>query len=564
MPPIFDEFNAAESKPFDFQIERLIALLRIALTSFSLVFFITTPGNQQQFASVKLILAVYTIFGVCVALQSYVGKLGTVWQLAVHFTDIAVITIVKHFLGDNSTALFILCIFVFLSATVRWNWRGALWTTAILVVLQIFLLIAVGGETEFFVQYTFLFVIGGMFAFFGASRERSQERLVNLAAWPSMTSMNRSADTAAADKWLDASLMHIAEVLEVPRVLLVWEVAQEPYLFTALFADGKCKHDSMAAHAYGNLVAPELADETFASDALASSYCTTSAGNNLFLNPIIAMLLQQHFAISSVCSAPFAGEICNGRVFVLDRSNWGEDDLTLIKVVASRLRIQLEHHTLCVRLEESTASRERTKLARDLHDGILQSLTAAGLQLKAATSLAQDKVLSNVENVRMLLLSEQKRIREFIDGRNPTSSQYLYELSAEMEGELEAIRRQWGCNVELTVSPKDAAVSRELGYQLEFILAEASANAVQHGQASHIDVAIETIPDRIRLRIADNGHGLEGGTRAFSHSELSDLNVGPQSLRKRIGELNGSLSLSSSPHGVELHIELPGCGGAPA
>jgi len=142
-------------------------------------------------------------------------------------------------------------------------------------------------------------------------------------------------------------------------------------------------------------------------------------------------------------------------------------------------------------------------------------------------------------------------------------SQELFELSADMERELNAIQRQWGCDVVLSVSPKGATVSQDLGHQLEFILAEASANAVRHGQASRIDVAIETIPDRIRLRISDNGHGLEAKTRAYSQNDMSDLNIGPQSLRKRIAELNGSFSLLSSPQGVELHVELPFCSSAP-
>jgi signal transduction histidine kinase len=283
----------------------------------------------------------------------------------------------------------------------------------------------------------------------------------------------------------------------------------------------------------------------------------TSAGNDLFLNLIIDPLLIRHYAISSVCSAPFSGEICNGRVFVLDRLNWGEDDLTLTQVVASRLRIQLEHHALCIRLEESTASRERIKLARDLHDGILQSLTAAGLQLKSIASQAQGKVERDVENVRKLLQAEQQRIRGFVNGRPLSGSQELFELSAEMERELDAIRRQWGCDVALSIDPKGATVPRELANHLEFILAEASANAVQHGHASRIDVAIESISDRIRLRIADNGHGLVGTARDYSHDELLDLNIGPQSLRNRISALNGSLSLFSSPQGVELRIELP-------
>ena len=78
-----------------------------------------------------------------------------------------------------------------------------------------------------------------MFVFFGVSRERSAERLTQIADWPN----NRLQSYTDIDDhhWLDASLSHIATVLQVPRVLVLWEIAQEPYCFSALFADGKCQ-----------------------------------------------------------------------------------------------------------------------------------------------------------------------------------------------------------------------------------------------------------------------------------------------------------------------------------
>ena len=69
--------------------------------------------------------------------------------------------------------------------------------------------------------------------------------------------------------------------------------------------------------------------------------------------------------------------------------------------------------------------------------------------------------------------------------------------------------------------------------------------------------------DRYRRFAIEYDHGLEAKTRAYSQNDLSDLNIGPQSLRKRIAELNGSLSLLSSPQGVELHVELPFCSNVP-
>ena len=61
-------------------------------------------------------------------------------------------------------------------------------------------------------------MVGGVFVFFGASRERSTERLTQIADWPK----NRlQSYTNINGHWLDTSLDHIATVLQAPRVLVV-------------------------------------------------------------------------------------------------------------------------------------------------------------------------------------------------------------------------------------------------------------------------------------------------------------------------------------------------------
>ena len=244
-------------------------------------------------------------------------------------------------------------------------------------------------------------------------------------------------------------------------------------------------------------------------------------------------------------------------MFILDRSLWGDDDLTLVEIVASRLHLELEYYALSIELKETAASRERIRLARDLHDGVLQTLTGAALQLGSINS--GQKIKHKLEDVRELLLGEQQRIRAFVEGRQPSPRhQYLY-LHDAIKPEIERIKRRWGCTVLLSVTPRDAAASLELTRQIEFLLAEAAANAVQHGNASHINITVEQLHNLIRLRIADNGRGLSGITGSYTQDDLVARTIGPQSISKRIVELGGTLALSSSPKGVELCIELP-CG----
>ena len=69
---------------------------------------------------------------------------------------------------------------------------------------------------------------------------------------------------------------------------------------------------------------------------------------------------------SQVCAAlRFQANLCKGRVFVLDRPHWEDEDLTLTEIVASRLRLELEYYALSIELKETAASsRTHTPRAR--------------------------------------------------------------------------------------------------------------------------------------------------------------------------------------------------------
>ena len=124
---------------------------------------------------------------------------------------------------------------------------------------------------------------------------------------------------------------------------------------------------------------------------------------------------------------------------------------------------------------------------------------------------------------------------------------------------LKKLEQQWDCVIVLqSITPQDATVANEIMLQLEFLIAEAVANAVQHGSASLINIAIERTPNNIQLRIADNGLGLPGTLGTYSHVELETLGIGPQSILKRVTELRGTLSLVSSRKGVELLVCVKG------
>jgi signal transduction histidine kinase len=556
-----DTLYAAGHKSFDLPIERLVALLRIALTCFCFVVISTLSGPQLQYREpLQFILVTYALFGLGVALLPTIGKFRTGWQLPVHVIDVGVVSILMYFIETVSAAFLILYVFVLMSATYRWNWRGALWTTIAFPALQLVFSASNPFATGFLIQCSFLFIVGGVFVFFGVSRERSAESLTQIANWPN----NRLQSYANVDdRWLDASLNHIATVFQAPRVLLLWEITQEPYCFSALLTSTGCQKERTTTTAFDGLVSAEIEGLAFAAENAQPNECITLQGVKHCVDPVISESLKNQFNISSVCSAPFSSDYGKGRIFVLDRPRWGEDDLTLAEIVASRLHLELEYYAISLELKETAASRERVRLARDLHDGVLQTLTGAALQLSSVASPMSQDVKQKLDGVRELLLGEQQRIREFVEGRQTSPRSESLNLHDEVQREIERIQRQWGCTATLLAITENATVSPEMIRQLRFLLAEGAANAVKHGNASHIDLKIERTPNNVRLQIADNGHGLSGIEGTFTQNELAARVIGPQSIAKRVAELGGTLSLTSSGQGVELYIELP-CNGQAA
>src|SRR5947207_15780702 len=125
-----------------------------------------------------------------------------------------------------------------------------------------------------------------------------------------------------------------------------------------MFTDGRCQKERTATSALDGLVSAEIEGLPFAAEMKQPKECLTLQGIKHLISPVINESLKSQFNIASVCSAPFSSDYCKGRVFILDRSDWREDDLTLAEIVASRLHLELEYYAVSLELKETAASRE--------------------------------------------------------------------------------------------------------------------------------------------------------------------------------------------------------------
>jgi signal transduction histidine kinase len=399
-----------------------------------------------------------------------------------------------------------------------------------------------------------LIAAAGFLAYFSALRVRRREQLSKLADWPAPDPSHMSSPSLAT------VLSHCARSLEVPRVLVVWEEVDEPFVKVAVWKDNVYEHTREIAGGLDDFLRSQhYSDSIFVTTNVSSGFVDMQDGAARLKTPIINEELIRRFQIRSVGTAPFVGTLCRGRVFILDRGSWGDFLLLLIKFVASRIAMELDRQILQCQTEEAAAVRERIRLTRDLHDGILQSLTAARFQLKLLSDSHPDKdAQSRVNTIKQLLNNEQIRIRDFVRQTLPKSNAGT-DLAPcqDLQRVISELSELWDCTISFSVDPEDARVPAKLSAHLSLMLAEAVSNAVRHGEATTIRVGIRKTNEHIAIEIQDDGHGMIASACRYDHKEPAGPWSGPVSLRGRVVELGGSLDIRSSPLGTELQIRVP-------
>ena len=179
------------------------------------------------------------------------------------------------------------------------------------------------------------------------------------------------------------------------------------------------------------------------------------------------------------------------------------DDLILGEVVAWLVVTRLESLYWQDRLREAAALDERVRLARDLHDSLLQSQTGAALQLVAARRLLDrdpDVGKQRLADVQQQLERDELEMRTFVTrlrpARGPVASPAAMSLAERLDELRQRIERQWDIHVKLHLDSIDGLPDEIL--EGTYRLAQESiVNAARHADASVIDVRLSTRDDGI-------------------------------------------------------------------
>jgi signal transduction histidine kinase len=237
-------------------------------------------------------------------------------------------------------------------------------------------------------------------------------------------------------------------------------------------------------------------------------------------------------------------------------------EIELLDEIARQLALGMERLRLQGRVQEQqneiAITAERNRIARDMHDGLVQYVYALGLRLEHARDLSASDpaavapVLTGAIEQSNHVLSE---MRTFIYQLRPIImkekeiSEWVRDLCAQFQ-------QATGIQVSAEIgSPAAEELSPEITIALFRIIQEALANIYKHAGASRASLMLDFTTDGVRLVIEDHGRGFDVDARTapgIAHGH------GLQNIHERVAELGGRLDLESAPGaGTKLVAAFP-------
>jgi signal transduction histidine kinase len=530
----------------------LVAAARLVLAAFALIAIWADPAQPALHeVTAYWILAGYLVAAVGLMAAALWLPLRPVVEVAVHVGEIVLLSLLMLLTEGPTSPVFVLFTFALFSATLRWGWRGGLATGIALVAIFVtmgVLYVGTNSEEEVarrIVRGGHLVVAAVLLAYLAFLLERSRERLARLAVWPEEPPAQGAAPPICA------ALRHATATIDARAAVVLWEAGEEPWLHWAVAEDDACRFGREPPREDGAVDAAVAAEPFLLLDAVAGLYRKQGGRRLLRGQPLRADLVERHGIGQAVVTPLPVGAIA-GHLVMVDPRRLSDELLPLAAFVARQIGGAIAEHAVRREREEAAALRERTRLARDVHDGLLQALAAMSMRIRAAAALPEAELQRAVGELAELVTGQQRRLRSFVEGAREADTEDRYDLSRKIEAALGEVARQWGCEAELEVEPAAAHVPPSVGMDLYFIVSEAVANAVRHAKASRIAVRIERNAGALDVRIWDNGAPPEGRERVGM--AMHGL---PRSLRERAEALGAQISFSFQRGGRELFLRMP-------
>lgn len=571
--------NVPPSRPEREKTEFVLASARAILTAISTIAVVVDPTEPVEYSRIAFwMMLAWTIYSIAIVVLLRYSRLPRAAPLVLHCLDILWPAVISLFTQGPNSPFFAYTVFALAAAAFRWGLPETLATAvAGIGLLDVQALLLTGGhpswELYFLGQFdvngliircAYLLILGALIGYFGES-EKEHRAEANV--------LNRILRMMRPEQGLGVS-MHLTlnEMLRIfaaERAFVIMEDTARQRIFQ-WHATQDMPHESQ-------LFAQEL------TPALSSSYLMREAPASFFAARTeagVQMLALQGGELrefddlgfpelpfyagrsNSVLSTAFElGHEWFARVYLINARLGGgkEQELRFAERLVAQIGPALYSVFLVRHLRKRAGAIERARVARELHDGAIQSLISAEMQVDVLRRQAErdnQPMSAELEHIQYLLRREVLNLRELMQQMKPLDlgPGQVLDYLADM---VDRFRRDTGISAQFTTELQDVPLSPHACRELVRIVQEGLVNVRKHSAAQHVLVRFGRENGYWKLTIADDGTGF-GFEGQLSHEELVNSTRGPAIIKERVRNIGGELSLVSRPgEGARLEITIP-------
>ena len=231
--------------------------------------------------------------------------------------------------------------------------------------------------------------------------------------------------------------------------------------------------------------------------------------------------------------------------------------LDLLKKFSQNAARSIHAAHLCLRASRETAGEERAHLARELHDGTIQSLLGVELRLEGVKRRADfpPGIKENIDELQDIIRREAKSLRNLVNDsrRKALRPERLLEFLSDL---LERFQRDSGVVTRFFADLDNDPMPPRICHEIARMAEEGITNVRRHSKASALTVRIGCVGNNWVLVMVDDGIGFEF-RGVWSLEKLMTAGVGPRVMKERVYSMHGNLMIESTPTGARIEISIP-------
>jgi signal transduction histidine kinase len=565
------------------RIERVIAVARVCLTAFALASVNLSAAAPRGYAPVAYVLLIlYTAHSLSALLVLRRRQRTTsAFALTTHAVDLVAAAITLP-LADPANSFFAFFLFVLATAAFRWGFRETVATTAaaiLLVVLHARLTATVpeltlGGSFQsdrVILRATYLALMGLLLGYLA-----EEGRLLRSEMSATVGLLSRIKVDAGLTKTLESVSSEVLGLFNASTLLLVVEdIANHRLLrwdpsngwsIRPLQEPGDPDESDRARYLFGPpdfslAIARRRWLRTAASPFKIAALDPIGRRVDADALDVPAAFIVAH-PFRRLISAPISlGAEWSGRIFIIDPRL----DLRLLalayflQTLVQQVGPAVFSVYLLGQLRARAGAIERARVARELHDGVIQSLIGVEMQLEVLRGQdAFRTTLAGSELTRLqgVVHSEVLNLRELMQQMRPAEFD-PDELLDHLADMVQRFGRDTGITAHFSADRREVKLPRHVCFELVRIVQEGLVNIRKHSAAANVIVRFGTRTGYWLLEIDDDGRGFPFEGR-LGQAELDARRSGPIIIKERVRAIGGELAISSTPgRGSRLEVLVP-------